>query len=365
MSDIQSASEGVTPRGEYPFAFCGTGGEYFRIWIVNLALTILTLGIYSAWAKVRTRRYFYGNTYVAGHAFDYHASPIRILIGRAIALALFIGYSLSASASPTILGAWLIAFVILVPWLVNAALRFNARNSSYRNIRFNFTGTYFGALKAFILWPLFGFVSLFLAWPLAHRARNYFYVNHHIYAGKPFSCSYPGWEIYKVYIASWLLLVATTTVLSVLIYSLTDIEQLMSSVEAMEQDPEDVPTGLFGILAALYAILLIAFLAVGTFIRTMTFNLAVDNTQIDNRHWLDAKLNPFVMIWIVASNLFLIFLTLGIFYPWARVRVARYTANKMTLFGREGLDAYMAQLSSEQSAIGEEVASFFDIDIGL
>jgi uncharacterized membrane protein YjgN (DUF898 family) len=154
-------------------------------------------------------------------------------------------------------------------------------------------------------------------------------------------------------------------VLSVLIYSLTDIEQLMSSVEAMEQDPEDVPTGLFGILAALYAILLIAFLAVGTFIRTMTFNLAVDNTQIDNRHWLDAKLNPFVMIWIVASNLFLIFLTLGIFYPWARVRVARYTANKMTLFGREGLDAYMAQLSSEQSAIGEEVASFFDIDIGL
>ena len=73
MSDIQSTSEGTTPPGEYPFVFRGTGGEYFGIWIVNLALTVITLGIYSAWAKVRTRRYFYGNTYVAGHAFDYHA----------------------------------------------------------------------------------------------------------------------------------------------------------------------------------------------------------------------------------------------------------------------------------------------------
>ncbi|MEX1058239.1 MAG: DUF898 family protein, partial [Natronospirillum sp.] len=45
-----------------PVAFNGRGGEYFGIWIVNIALTVLTLGIYSAWAKVRNKRYFYGNT---------------------------------------------------------------------------------------------------------------------------------------------------------------------------------------------------------------------------------------------------------------------------------------------------------------
>ncbi|MEM9624119.1 MAG: DUF898 family protein, partial [Pseudomonadota bacterium] len=37
-------------------SFTGDGTEYFRIWIVNLTLTLLTLGIYSAWAKVRTNR---------------------------------------------------------------------------------------------------------------------------------------------------------------------------------------------------------------------------------------------------------------------------------------------------------------------
>ncbi|RYZ95608.1 MAG: DUF898 family protein, partial [Proteobacteria bacterium] len=30
--------------------FRGQAGEFFRIWIVNTLLTILTLGIYSAWA---------------------------------------------------------------------------------------------------------------------------------------------------------------------------------------------------------------------------------------------------------------------------------------------------------------------------
>ena len=40
----------------YPLRFTGSGGEYFKIWIVNLLLTIATLGIYSAWAKVRKAR---------------------------------------------------------------------------------------------------------------------------------------------------------------------------------------------------------------------------------------------------------------------------------------------------------------------
>jgi len=37
----------------FPVEFTAGAGEYFRIWIVNLALTIVTLGVYSAWAKVR------------------------------------------------------------------------------------------------------------------------------------------------------------------------------------------------------------------------------------------------------------------------------------------------------------------------
>src|SRR2546421_6112345 len=75
--------------------FTGTAAEYFRIWIVNLFFTLATLGIYSAWAKVRKRRYFYGSTRLDGDSFDYFASPKAILNGRIIAVAIFAIYARS------------------------------------------------------------------------------------------------------------------------------------------------------------------------------------------------------------------------------------------------------------------------------
>ena len=72
------------------FQFSGKGSEYFRIWIVNLALTLLTLGIYSAWAKVRRLQYFYRHTALAGSSFDYHGDPKAILKGRIIAVVLLV-----------------------------------------------------------------------------------------------------------------------------------------------------------------------------------------------------------------------------------------------------------------------------------
>mgnify|MGYP003342959055 CR=1 FL=1 len=80
-----------TPNGQIEFT--GNGSEYFRIWIVNLALTILTLGIYSAWAKVRRLQYFYRNTALMGHGFDYHGDPVAILKGRITGIVLLVAYN--------------------------------------------------------------------------------------------------------------------------------------------------------------------------------------------------------------------------------------------------------------------------------
>ena len=67
--------------------FRGKASEYFRIWIVNLFLTLATLGIFSAWAKVRKKRYFYSHTLLDGTSFEYRGRPIPILKGRIIAVA--------------------------------------------------------------------------------------------------------------------------------------------------------------------------------------------------------------------------------------------------------------------------------------
>ena len=79
--DRSKAPRALLAFGEVPMSsdlrleFRGSGREYFRIWIVNLLLSILTLGIYSAWAKVRKKKYFYRNTLLDDHNFD--TTPIR------------------------------------------------------------------------------------------------------------------------------------------------------------------------------------------------------------------------------------------------------------------------------------------------
>ena len=90
-----SAFTAVDPPAPEPLTFTGTGAEYFRIWIVNLALTLITLGVFSAWAKVRRLQYFYRHTRLAGAGFDYHGNPIAILKGRIVGLVLFGLYSVA------------------------------------------------------------------------------------------------------------------------------------------------------------------------------------------------------------------------------------------------------------------------------
>ena len=66
-----------------PLHFGGSGFEYFKIWIVNILLIIITLGVYYPWAKVRNQRYFYANTTLEGRNFEYHATE-KPPLGRII-----------------------------------------------------------------------------------------------------------------------------------------------------------------------------------------------------------------------------------------------------------------------------------------
>lgn len=149
----------------YPIEFTGNAGEYFRIWIANLALTIVTLGIYSARAKVRKKRYFYGNTLIAGEPFEYRGNPVSILKGRAIAVVLLgLNYALSRFY-PLLYIPFLVLLAAAVPWLLCRSYAFNAHNSAYRNIAFGFTGRYREALKVIIGMALLIPLTLGLIYP--------------------------------------------------------------------------------------------------------------------------------------------------------------------------------------------------------
>ena len=188
-----------------PIVFTGRTSEYFGIWIVNLLLSIITLGIYSAWAKVRRKKYFYNHTLIEGVGFDYHANPIAILKGRVIAFVLFVLYQALAAFSPIAAGILFILFMIALPWIVIRGMLFNARNSSHRGLRFDFDGKYGEAALVFIGYTLLAIVTLGLAIPFVAQRSQKFIIDHHKFGLSHFKMEALVKDFYKIYLVIFLI----------------------------------------------------------------------------------------------------------------------------------------------------------------
>jgi uncharacterized membrane protein YjgN (DUF898 family) len=182
-----------------PITFNGKASEYFGIWIVNLLLTLLTLGIYSAWAKVRRKKYFYHNTLIDGVGFDYHAKPIAILKGRIIAFIFFVAYAFGGHLNPFIPAFAMLVIFIALPWLVVRASTFNARNTSHRGLRFDFVGKLGEAVRVFIVLPIIMVFTLWLAAPFVSHQKNKFLMNGHRFGLSQFNMQAKVKSFYKVY----------------------------------------------------------------------------------------------------------------------------------------------------------------------
>jgi uncharacterized membrane protein YjgN (DUF898 family) len=366
MNDVPAETKppALSLRRE-PFTFTGTGREYFGIWIVNVLLTILTLGIYSAWAKVRRNRYFYGNTRLAGGSFDYHARPVSILIGRLVVLCTLLVYNAALQFIPLFGGLIGIAFLFLIPWFVMRGLRFAARMTSFRNVRFDFTGGYWGAFLAYLLGGILTWGSLGLLAPIAsHWAWNYTLDNLK-YGDRPIACD-PRLE--KLY--GQLIMPAAVFVVGVMLL-LTAAGGVFMFASGMgfdfnRQFSSDV--GLFGILTALYAALLPFFLLyvlVSMLYSAGTRNIALNETVIDGRHLLASRISRWRFAWIAISNFFATVLTLGLARPWAAVRMARYVASATVLYSAGSLDDYLSSVKDTTGVVGAEYMDVEGLDFGF
>lgn len=178
-----------------PVIFEGKTSEYFGVWIVNLLLSLVTLGIYSAWAKVRRKKYFYNNTLIENVGFDYHAKPVSILKGRLIAVVLLA----VAAINPVLQSLVFLLIFIALPWLVVRGSIFNSRNSSHRGLRFDFIGTVGKAVRVFIGLPLLTMISFGIAAPYAAHEKNQFLMNNHRFGLSQFDMKREVKGFYKVY----------------------------------------------------------------------------------------------------------------------------------------------------------------------
>ena len=345
-----------------PLQFSGKGSEYFRIWIVNLTLTLLTLGIYSAWAKVRRLQYFYRHTALGGSSFDYHGDPVAILKGRIIAVALLVIYNVAGNMNPL----WgLVAFVVLLivlPWLIQRSLQFKLHNSSYRGLRFSFGGSNGQAYKNFLLWPLAGYFTLGLLAPLAHQRIKAYQHNSSHYGTEPFLFSARAKPFYKIYLKMLGMLIALLMLLGAgIAVSMSGLlEHFLGS--SLDQESKQQMIGV-GIIVALVFYLL-GFLLIGPWFAARTQNLVWNHTALGQNPF-SSHVRARDLFWLYSTNFIAIILTLGLFKPFADIRLARYRLEHMAMHPQTSLDDIHAGQSQATTATGEESADLFDFDISF
>ncbi len=381
----------TTPREE-TFRFTGKAGEYFSIWIVNVALSVLTLGIYSAWAKVRTNQYFYGNTYLDDVSFRYLADPKQILRGRIAAFVVFAVYYFASMATPLVGGIALFILMLFVPAFIVMSMSFRLRNSSYRNVRCGFdknfkraytlflvpmvlVGTYvyivgqFGQVQAGVagqevepptvmfflpvLMILIG--SLFPLWDFLITR---FKISHSSYGDADFFFKANGKQFYgmylKVFLVSVLLLALLGTLVAVTMTALISAQRLSDGSKELMVF---VPIVMMIVMAPLY-------MWINAYMQTRRTNLVFNNVSVGGHH-LKSDLKVGHMAFLYFTNTLAILLSAGLLIPWAKVRTAAYRASVTSIMLTGDMNQFVTVQAENQSAVGEEVGELFDMDLGV
>lgn len=143
MRDSETAAAGGSA-----FEFTATWRDYAPIALSNLALTIVTLGVYRFWAKARERRYLWSHTRFIDDRLEWTGTGTEMFVGFlivAVVLApalLFVNFGLQAMvlrgqgglAAVLVLGLYLV-FGMLYGFARFRALRYRLSRSWWHGIR--------------------------------------------------------------------------------------------------------------------------------------------------------------------------------------------------------------------------------------
>lgn len=352
--DIQSTVTGsaVVAKRRSIVQFSGRGAEFFGIWIVNILLTIVTLGIYSAWAKVRTTQYFYGHTKVDGHSFRYLARPIQILKGRIIAVIVFALISIASAFSPLFGVIAALVFLFALPWLLVQGLKFNLRMTSYRNVRFGFHGTYGSAFIYYLLLPFLCIFTLYLAMPWALKKLDQFIVSNISFGGKKLEVNTQTSNYFKAFFIA----------LGVAI-GLGIVCGISAAVAGFSMpNPED---GFSLALLFLYVAYFGIFVIVGAIYHAMIRNHLFNSIALPDTAELHSNLETIDLVWVTVTNMLLVICTLGLAYPWTKVRTTALLAAATEVTIYPAADNMTDPLQQNSSAFAEQAADLFDVDLSL
>jgi uncharacterized membrane protein YjgN (DUF898 family) len=307
----------------------GTGESLFGMVIVNGLLTMLTLGIYSFWAKNKVREFHYSHTELDGDRFAYHgtggelftgalkASGILFLLAIAVAIVSFTfgRFGLSQEQSSVLVTVlFYVAFALLLIVAVHGARRYRMSRSSWRGIRFSYRGHLGAFFGMMVRGTVLTILSLTLYSPYFQNQRRAFLVNNTRFGSEPFMYEADGRELFGQYVKALLLTIPT-----------------------------------LGLYWAWYAAFRHRYFWGNTTMRGARFRSSVTGQRLLVLH---------------LTNALLVLVTLGIGTPWAVVRMHDFWCDNVNLQGTVDW-ATIEQRAQAVGSTGEGLADGLDVDVGI
>jgi uncharacterized membrane protein YjgN (DUF898 family) len=331
------------------FSFHGQAHEYFRIWIVNTLLTLLTCGVFAAWAKVRKRRYLRGNTELMGHRFDYRADPRRILIGNALVAVMFLAYGLFGAVYPWVRIGAIVIGIALLPWIVVRSLAFNAHNTVYRGMRFHFRRPLSGAVMVYLFQPLMIPLTLGLYYPAWQRACRSYAISNHRLGDARFDFAGRNGPFYAAYFVAGVFVVGAAIAGGVLVFLLSDRRGAPPTLTQ---------------LIPFFLVYGGALFAARHYIFATLFNHIWNHTRLDEHRFV-AHLSVRRWLGLQLTNLGAIVISCGLLYPWTVIRTVRYSVSCLSFVPAGPIEKIERLDGQSGSAVGDATAEFVGLDFGL
>ncbi|MDQ7049076.1 MAG: YjgN family protein [Enterobacterales bacterium] len=294
------------------------------------------MGIYSAWAKVRTNRYFYSNMYLDDTNFRYLADPMTIFKGRMIAVGVFILFNIVTAMSP-ILGVILaLLFVIAIPYLMNKSLAFGRRMTAYKNIQFRFHGSYGEAFMVLFVWPILGVITFGILYPMAFLKMHQYVIKNSAYGTTKFDFS----ATYKDYGMIFLIVIGLGIAVAIPVILINTMMPALILISPI--------------------IIAVAYIGAILYFMVSLNNLIFNNLSIVQNKF-EGSMQMMELGKVLLINFLLTVVTLGLYLPAAKVRMVKYFASRLTLHAVVGLDSFAAAEKENVSALGEEMGDVFDL----
>jgi len=332
----------AAPPRALAFRFTGRASEYFRVWIVGIALSVLTLGVYSAWAKVRTQQYLYRHTWLEGTSFEYLAVPRDLLAGRALLAAVLVAVFLLEVFYSAAAAAAALVYIAAEPWVIVRSVGFRARNSAFRNVRFGFWASLGDAYRVFLRGYLNLLITCGVAYPWFRRRRTEFVLSGLRYGGVRANWFEDGDSFAGVYFRTMLM-------------ALPWLVWLVASGRIEWRGPAAIALKVIS-----SALIVVPYV----YLRAELANLMYGGVVL-GEHRLLSKQRFWPLLGIYLTNTLAVLGSAGLAIPWAKMRLTRYVIESLELSARGSLEVAAGSDASGRYAYGDAAADLGGIDIGI